>query len=638
MKQRSIRFVFLVVLLISSGLLFFGCDGFLSVEIPPRDNPEDPLAESPEGTAAISINLQGVEYSPGSSYDFGDIAPGSNPPELTFSITNNGTSTLYLTGDNPISFSGITPSAFNTAGPLSQAINPGSSTTFNLVFSSVTSSGAYTAVLTINNNTSDFTLNLSANVLNSTGSPPPTPATLRIGIITLTSLQVDWTEAEGAASYILYRSGTLEGSYSEVYSGSLTEYNDTELTSGTAYYYKVSAVNIDGASPLSDAATGTTGALPDIPQNLRIIGITNSSLELAWDTAAGSTTYYLYRSENETGPFTNEVHSGSELSYLDSGLTEGSPYYYKVKSENIYGESLLSDVISGTPGNLPATPSNLRVTGMTGTSVDLAWDAVSGVENYNLTRSTSSDGTYVSIYKGVQLTYQDTGLIENTEYFYKIEAENTYGTGVSSSYLSVTTSVPEIYVYYGVKPSETEVVHESSYDFGSIGSDNSAYYDFSVGPIVFTLENLATASADLLITGIEITGTNAGEYSLVETLPASLAVGDSDTFTIEFDPVSYGALNNASLTITTNDPNYPSFSILLEGIGEEPSLGGTITDGSNPVSSAYLRLYNAGETIDEYAATDAAGYYEFFDIPDGNYYLVVERDGFVPYTQEVTIP
>ncbi|MBI2645033.1 Ig-like domain-containing protein, partial [Candidatus Uhrbacteria bacterium] len=99
----------------------------------------------------------------------------------------------------------------------------------------------------------------------------PTPPTgLAAGGATGTSLVLSWAAVVGATSYDIYRSATSGGTYARlgseptVSSGSTTSYSDTGLTAGTTYYYKISALNLNGESAASSAVSGTTsGTAPN---------------------------------------------------------------------------------------------------------------------------------------------------------------------------------------------------------------------------------------------------------------------------------------------------------------------------------------------------------------------------------------
>lgn len=64
----------------------------------------------------------------------------------------------------------------------------------------------------------------------------------------------------------------------------------------------------------------------------------NGSATLFWNASAGGTAYTLYRSLVRGGPY-SPVHTGPDLQYADSGLTNGVTYYYVVTASNAYGAS-----------------------------------------------------------------------------------------------------------------------------------------------------------------------------------------------------------------------------------------------------------------------------------------------------------
>jgi hypothetical protein len=78
------------------------------------------------------------------------------------------------------------------------------------------------------------------------------------------------------------------------------------------------------------------------------------------------------------------------------------------------------------------------------------------------------------------------------------------------------------------------------------------------------------------------------------------------------------------------------FGFSTYAVAAVPSLSGTIRDGTAPVSGALVRLYNdSGYSV--YTVSDTIGYYEFFNVPIGSYYLVAKRAGFVGFTTKVEI-
>ncbi|MEW7009440.1 choice-of-anchor D domain-containing protein [Lentilitoribacter sp. EG35] len=139
--------------------------------------------------------------------------------------------------------------------------------------------------------------------------------------------------------------------------------------------------------------------------------------------------------------------------------------------------------------------------------------------------------------------------------------------------------------------------------FGSLPSV-SRDTDFGQIPITggtdthtFTITN--SGNAPLMFTGtprVVISGTHAGDYSLVSDAASTVAAnGGTTTFSIQFDPSVYGD-RNAIITIANNDANEGGFNFQItgEGVGPEIQVSGggvlsvdqIITDGDTTPSSA----------------------------------------------------
>lgn len=101
----------------------------------------------------------------------------------------------------------------------------------------------------------------------------------------------------------------------------------------------------------------------------------------------------------------------------------------------------------------------------------------------------------------------------------------------------------------------------------------------------FSIEN--TGDETLELTGtipVEITGTNADDFSVTSQPAAAIAGGQSDTFTIEFSPQGSGT-REATVKILTNDSDEAEFTFAIQGYGNQPreisvsGKGVSISDG-----------------------------------------------------------
>ena len=141
------------------------------------------------------------------------------------------------------------------------------------------------------------------------------------------------------------------------------------------------------------------------------------------------------------------------------------------------------------------------------------------------------------------------------------------------------------------QPAGTSLANGGTANFGSvtIGQTNE---------LTFTLRSQGEVSL-LMPSGAVISGAAASEYSLIGTVPTSLATDGSATFTVRFRPTTSGN-HAATLSIPTNDtrPGRSPYTISLSGIGSATQaiatyanaasqvLGGWVNNGNFTIGSA----------------------------------------------------
>ncbi len=87
---------------------------------------------------------------------------------------------------------------------------------------------------------------------------PSVPEDLAASSIGSTSASLSWSAVDGATSYDLYNSTSIDGVYSKFASPTTNSFEWSGLTANTTYYVKVAAVNDAGSSALSDPIYFTT--------------------------------------------------------------------------------------------------------------------------------------------------------------------------------------------------------------------------------------------------------------------------------------------------------------------------------------------------------------------------------------------
>ena len=248
-----------------------------------------------------------------------------------------------------------------------------------------------------------------------------------LSVDTTTNSAIDFTP------YLTVDTTTASGINGSAYS---VTYADTGLQSGTTYYYKVTAVTEAGESYKSEVAYATTvplAVVPEIPANLTARAAGTTSINLTWTPVIGATGYNVYMAATPGGTYTR-LTDGTILtnSYISTGLSAATTYFYKVTAVNAAGESDKSEVAYATTTSLevaPAVPTNLIAKAAGTSSINLTWTPVPGAIGYNVYMATTLEGTYTKLTDNAVTTnsYCSTGLSAATTYFYKVTAVNAVG-------------------------------------------------------------------------------------------------------------------------------------------------------------------------------------------------------------------
>jgi fibronectin type 3 domain-containing protein len=271
-------------------------------------------------------------------------------------------------------------------------------------------------------------------------APPVTPAGLT-ATAGNAQIALTWSTSPGADSYTVKRSATAGGPYATVASGlAAPGFTDTGLTNETTYYYVVSATNAGGESANSAEVSATPVAPPVAPVGLATTS-GDAQAVLTWSSVSGATGYNVKRATVAGGPYTTVASGLAAPGHTDSGLTNGTTYYYVVSATNAGGESPDSAEASAEPQAVPDAPTGLVATAASSSKINLAWNTVSGANSYAVKRATTTGGPYTTLASGLTATsFNDSGLTSTTTYYYVVTATSNGGESATSTEASTTTS------------------------------------------------------------------------------------------------------------------------------------------------------------------------------------------------------
>jgi fibronectin type 3 domain-containing protein len=269
------------------------------------------------------------------------------------------------------------------------------------------------------------------------------PAPVPFGVVITTAsgqIHLQWTFEENATGYRIYRSTTPGGEgATPLATVTSSSYTDSATSSGVTYYYEITALNGATESARSSeysANTSGTGTPPTAPTGL-VATAGNGSVALSWTASAGATSYNIYRGTTSGGEGATPVGTSATNSFTNTGLTNGTTYYYKVSAANSAGTSAQSSEVSATPA---ASATSVQIsaggpaTGTWAADKDFTGGATSGTTNAISTTGVTNPAPQ-SVYQHNRygnFTYTIPGFTAGTSYTIRLHFAEEYWTAAGS--------------------------------------------------------------------------------------------------------------------------------------------------------------------------------------------------------------
>ena len=314
--------------------------------------------------------------------------------------------------------------------------------------------------------------NISISANGAGGSSPTLTTPTATSVNTTSAILGATITGDGGAS--ITSRGTVYGTTSSPTGNSLNEggtatgaftHSRTGLTANTFYYYRGFAVNTNGTGYSPDGTFTTLHNAPNVGSGT---GATASSFTAQWTapTGGGSATFTYEIQVNDDNTFTNAnefsqtgISSGTISVNVNTGLTAGTTYYYRVRANNAGGSSAWSSTSAGIATlNLSAptvtSPTATAITtvsatlggnvtsdgGASVTARGVVWSVTATNNNPAIGGSgvTNVTGTGTT---GV-FTVSATGLPTGTQISYRAYATNSQGTTYTTA-TTITTLAAE---------------------------------------------------------------------------------------------------------------------------------------------------------------------------------------------------
>ena len=232
--------------------------------------------------------------------------------------------------------------------------------------------------------------------------------------VSSTGIKISWTSEKNASGYYIYRKSG-KGQYAllkKVTGANTLAFNDTKVTSGVIYTYKVQAYKgtvIGAGTEASRCFVGTAKAKT---------ANESTGIKLSWNKVGGARSYKIYKRIG-TGKYTCiKTASSTTFTYLDKAVKAGTIYTYAVKPYigRTAGTYVASKYVCLRPVTAKVSAARNGVT--------VRWTKTAGATSYRVYRKTAG-GKYALVKKiggANALSWTDTNTAKGKTYYYYVRA------------------------------------------------------------------------------------------------------------------------------------------------------------------------------------------------------------------------
>lgn len=426
----------------------------------------------------------------------------------------------------------------------------------------------------------------------------------------------------------------------------LPDDGSVEVANEGVWYLHVKAVDKAGNTSLfvSSPYQIQNPPVPVDPGFLTATALSSSEVQLKWGGPASALKDgFEYTIQNET---TGKTYTASypTLTVTDNSAAAGTSNAYKLTIKNHTG----TQETSASALTYPDAPTKVtsQVESLSGTDMNIAWDAVTGADSYRVVVRASNGGGVVQDLSVSDLQTVVSGLTPGTAYTVYVSGVNTTGEGTSATlafltlpaepgdFMSVLIQETAVDLSWSPVPSatdyrlyrdDTEVASVTDVTYGDRDLESGTSYQYEVAAINETGEGdksaplsvltLPAKDSSLNLTGVtadsltaEWAGVKGAEGYTVELLKDATVVdtqtvdGNSHTFTslepgtgytVRLTPYNTSGAGASSQKSTTTIPPKMTTDILPE-IGQT---GVTFTYGSVQGATQYKFTVDGVETV-----------------------------------------
>lgn len=234
-----------------------------------------------------------------------------------------------------------------------------------------------------------------------------------------------WNAVDCATTYKVYRSNTVNGNYTNVYTTTGKSYTHISAVADKTYYYYVVAVLEDGSEVKSEIVSNQS-MTHDKELLVEVGNNDNGKPTLRWNALLNATSYEVYRAADSNGAFT-KTFTTKGTTYTNTAAKSGNTYYYYVIAVLENGTEVKGTIVSAL---CTTVDEDFAIT--VGNNAEgkptLSWTSLPDVDHYEVLRSNSENGSYSKVFTTKGRTYTHVSATAGRTYYYKVRIVKKDGT------------------------------------------------------------------------------------------------------------------------------------------------------------------------------------------------------------------
>jgi len=252
------------------------------------------------------------------------------------------------------------------------------------------------------------------------------PTGMQLAALSPSQVKVTWNDVAGELGYRVFRWDGVTTSLVKQVAANVRTFTVTNLPANQTQWFSVEAFDRATTARSAWSAIKTPANAITAPTNLRVLGTTQTQVNLQWNFATGATGYRVYGWDGSRAVLLSTV-GATVNAFTVNNLSPGSSYFFYVQSFNATNSASSAWVTALTTATQITSPGNLKATTVSANTIALSWSDSLGETGYRVYRWNGSDLTTPMLIATLSANvtgYQALGLLPGKTYSFYVQAFN----------------------------------------------------------------------------------------------------------------------------------------------------------------------------------------------------------------------